>query len=152
MKEVSVSNQELILFRANANNYLQHAQGRKSPLTWALERMLKRTEQLHQDFLNECDSVRISLAGKDQDGFLIEETTKNGGTKYKFTPENRLLLTEKIETLKLDHVLVEPYIATDVPKDLHVSFVEVFTPFVIEEKESKSEEELMEEYFKPEEA
>lgn len=142
MSTVKVKVSAVITFRGNAQLYKQINGGKKNALTWALDRMLKRTEDIQEDYNEDVNDARFELAGKDKEGFIIEESTENGGAKYKYTPENRKKLSEKIKELQAKEVEVEPYIATSVPDDLPFDFRDVFTPFVLEELSEKELEEL----------
>lgn len=128
--ESEVTYQQITNFRNNARNYLAQKQDR-TKLHYALERMLRSTETHHQAFADLEQEARIDLASVDKDGNLL--TDKETG--YSYTKINAKELTKKVREISLTKVKVEPYIAKELPLKLEPIWYEVFTPFVIEDKE-----------------
>lgn len=137
---MKVTMEQVLLFNNNAEFYKQQHAGKQSPFIYALTKMGNKVKKHVEEFNEDVEAARIELAGKDKDGFLILD-----GNAYKFTPENRKKLNDKIKELKSKEVDIEPYIATSIPKDLDFSFRQIFTPFVMKELTPEEEEALFKE-------
>ncbi len=129
--------EQVLVFNSNAALYLSMHQKKQSPFLYALTKMQTRVKNIVSEFSESTEDARVELAGKDEKGFIIVENDT-----YKFTPENRKKLNEKVRELKSKEVDIEPYIATSVPEDLDLTFREVFTPFVLKELSEAEAESL----------
>lgn len=135
---MKVTNKQLLLFRANADVYNKSLKGKKNKLSWAIKKMVDRTQKDAEKYQEAVEDIRVELAGKDDKGFLIEDDEGN----FKFKPEDLKKLKDKVKKLQEEEVEIEPYLASEVPEDLHFSFYEVFSPFVLKELTEDEIEEL----------
>lgn len=126
-----VKKEQIVLFDMVASNIISKSDGKMSKFLYALSKMQKRLKSEVESYNDSLEEIKINLAGKDKDGYLITENNS-----YKFTPENRIKLNKETKELSKEEIEVEPYIVSDedCPK-LDFYTKEALTPFVFLEEE-----------------
>ena len=90
---VKVKVKDVLTFSKVAANLLAKEKGKFSPFLYALNKVKKQTEGIVDDYNDETEEARLTLAGKDEDGYvLIDEKTNT----YRLTPENTVKLNKKV--------------------------------------------------------
>ena len=131
MTKIKVTINEVISFYNIASQILSKEQGKFSSFLYALNKVKKRAEEIVSNYNDEMEELRLNLAGKDEDGYVI--TTEEKG--YKFTPENTIKLNKKSKNLLKKEVEIESHITTDVPEKYSFTVIDSLTPFVFEPME-----------------
>lgn len=134
--------ERVFLFRANASMQLTPAEGEKqvkTKFTYALEKMISRTNEYEKKYQSFLEDARVDLASEDDKKNLIV----NEKGQFSFTRENHKKLNEKIREKQKEQVEIEPYFVDPkhIPEDLNLSLREMFIGFVIEDAEEPREEE-----------
>lgn len=132
---VKVTYNQINDFRANGRSYIQHIGSKQNPLSYAIQKMLKKTEKHADDYAAEAQDFRAE-ATLVKDGVFVSKTvhTANGPVnETEIDPSKLKALNDKMRKLGRTEVEIEPHIATALPKDLEQIWVEHFIPFVIED-------------------
>lgn len=134
--------ERVFLFRANASMQLTPAEGEKqvkTKFTYALEKMISRTNEYEKKYQSFLEDARVDLASEDDKKNLIV----NEKGQFSFTRENHKLLNQKIREKQKELVEIEPYFVDPkhIPEDLNVSLKEMFIGFVIKDEEEEPQEE-----------
>lgn len=130
IEEVEVEYNQSALFRANARNFNTKNKN-MSHLSWALIKMLKRTEEANEKYTEEANDIRRELAETNDKGHIIEDKD----TGFRYTKENAKLVDSKLRKLGKKTFMVQPYIVTELPADFEPIWLEFFVPFVIPDDE-----------------
>lgn len=129
---MNVTYNQVALFRKNARNFLAQKGLEMSKLCWALNKMLARTETVHQQYKDAEEGIRIDLAEVDKTTSVLLCNGPNNS--YSYNKANAKSLTDKLRVLGNTVVEIEPHIASELPKNLEPIWYEFFIPFVIAEQ------------------
>lgn len=99
-------------------------------LTYAIARMLKRSQTILQRYQEKISDLEIEHASEDKDGNLAWDERGN----LKFKKEALLEKNKKQRELFDGKTEIEPYYATELPKDLSEEEREIFVDFVIKDE------------------
>lgn len=130
---VKVTYTQIRDFRNNSRSYLMSSGTKRSKLHYAIDKMIKRTDKPFNDYVDKEQEIRVELAEVDKDGMLIVDEKGN----YRYKKEGAKQLQSRLRELGRTEVEIEPYYASELPKDLNPAFYEFFVPFVIEDEEPK---------------
>ncbi|NOS92092.1 MAG: hypothetical protein HOP30_09235 [Cyclobacteriaceae bacterium] len=133
---MNVTKRQLELFHNNAHLLLSQKKGQESKLLFKLRKVIKKTTNLFNDYMDEIQEIRIDHASVDEKGNVIQVEGN-----YKFTPEKVKELTKKIRAKEKELIEIEPHFVDNMPEDLPLDFREVFENFVLREQEEPSEKE-----------
>lgn len=117
----------LITFINIASAWLQ-ANPKESKLKYALERVMKRAGKLYREFQEKIEDINVELCAVDRDGVVLRD--EKG--EYRFTKEGLKSRLHRIRGLEAGEVKIEPYFATEIPKDLPTPVKDALAGFVID--------------------
>ncbi len=123
-KKVKYKLGDILTFRVNASHYLRGA--KPSLLTFALREMIKRTEDVQNEFDHLRNTLNVQHAALDEKGYLIPD-----GVTYKYTPDGRAKINEALYQHKCKTIYVEPFYAIGVPADIDPYWFNAFYGIVI---------------------
>lgn len=132
MATIKITNNALSLFRSAAQNYINMNPDR-TRLHYALEKMLKKTLSLFEDYADKENEIRIDCA-------LIDEKTKvfimsDDKKQLLIDPSKSKDLQKRTRALGREIVEFETYYATEVPKELEAMWYQQFTGIVIKDED-----------------
>jgi translation initiation factor 1 (eIF-1/SUI1) len=132
----TVTYSQINLFRANAQNYLAQKGLEMSKLTWALNKMLQKTETVHGEYKDKEQIIRVDLAEAEKGtGVLMV----NGNNNYSYNKVNAKALTTQLRELGNTSIEIETHTITP-PSSLEPIWYAFFVPFVIDEPTEESKE------------
>lgn len=132
----TVTYSQINLFRANAQNYLAQKGLEMSKLTWAINKMLQKTEAIHGEYKDKEQLIRVDLAEAEKGtGVLVI----NGNNGYSYNKENAKALTTQLRVLNNTTIDIETH-AVPAPSSLEPIWYAFFVPFVIAEPEEEPKE------------
>lgn len=124
---MEVTVKQVATFRTMGRTYLNKVAGSKqNKLTYALQKMIAKTEAIHEEFSTKENDYRQEYASVKDDCFKV-----NAQGVIEIDPKKVKEYDKKVKEEADKKVEVEPYIATQLPKDLNLSWYEYFIPFVI---------------------
>jgi len=136
--------QEIATFDGEARGWLAK-NTENTKFSWAIKRVLKRTQAALQEYREKAEDITIEHCSVDGAGnIIIEEGRDPLGRpmeRYKFTKEALQKRNDEQRTLFKKQVDIEPYVATDLPKDLSEEDKELFMDFVLKEPSGQTSEE-----------
>jgi hypothetical protein len=115
--------QEIAIF----NNVSSARQSEQTKLGYAIKKVGKQLDKIIVGYQEKLEDLRISLCSVDEK----ENVIKNEKDQYVYTRENLALFTSGARDLSKEEYEIEPFICTELPKDLTEQEIEVFTGFVI---------------------
>lgn len=122
----------------NAGNaWINSQNGAESKLKYAIERVMKRTKKVIEQYREDLEDAQIEHCYADEKGVIV----RDGRGEYQFTKEGLTALNQKRRELVRSEVSVEPYFATELPENLDPTTKEIFTGFVIKESGEEGKEE-----------
>src|SRR6266446_4768825 len=123
--------QEIATFDGQARQWIaQHPE--KTKFSWAVNRVLKRSQAIVQDYREKAEDLTIKHCSVDDKGnILTDGIDQFGRERYKFTPDKLLKRNEEQRALFKTEVEIEPYIATEEPKEISEEDRELFEDFVL---------------------
>lgn len=129
---IKITNDELLQFRNAAQQFIQRYNDR-TPLHYALEKMLKKTKTAADDYSDKENDHRSECA-------LIDKETKKYATlddkrTIAIDPEKMKSFQKKIRVLLREEIEVEPHYATSIPADLDAMWYQWFLGIVIKEED-----------------
>lgn len=124
---MKTTNNDFINAIANAERFVN--ENSKSKFTYALEKFVQKNKQLRSKYQESIEDLRIEHASVDDKGNLVI----NERGDYSFTKEQYKELTKKVREFNQKEIECEAYWVdeSNIPKDLHSSYVKVFEGFVI---------------------
>ena len=131
--KVKVSYLAVRAFRLAAIDYIK-AFPQETKLKHAIEKMFERTTPIEQAWSKKLEDIELTHAATDKNKIVQFSTDKETGQRvYQFTADGLGKRDEAVqaEFSKANKVEVEPYVATELPKDLDEGWVRVFRPFVV---------------------
>lgn len=132
---MKVTYQQIANFRNAARQFIGQKPA-QTKLHFAINKMMKRTENHHQDFFDKENDIKIEHAQTDKDGVLLINADK----AYSYSKENAKKLQADMRKLGRTEVEVDVFPVKELPKDLEAAWYEYLTPFVIEEKDEFDEQ------------
>lgn len=123
-----VTYKQLVLFRANGRNYLQHIGPKKNHLSYAIQKMLKRTERIFEEYQGTTQDLRAEHALV-KDGAFV--TNAKGETEIDASKAKAY--NKAIRDLEGKAIDIEVYHTKSIPEDTEQVWMEYFIPFVIGE-------------------
>jgi len=136
---MKVTYRQLAEFRQKAEIYINSQGGKQNKLTYSCMKLRKATRDLIEDLSERETEIRMEKASVDDKGNFVLDAKGS----YVFTPAALKEIGKKLRALHNEEVEVEPYIATIVPKDLHIAWYEYLSPFVLNELEEPSDEDCL---------
>jgi hypothetical protein len=122
------------LVRREANWKNANPESKASPpaskFTYAVNRMLKRSQAVIQDYHEQIEEINIKYCSEDKDGNIA--TDERG--QFKFRREELLKRNKDQRELFKTKTEIEVYMATEVPDDLSQEDKDTFSGFVIPEE------------------
>ncbi|HTJ52622.1 MAG TPA: hypothetical protein VL443_24370 [Cyclobacteriaceae bacterium] len=148
MAKISITNDELVQFRTAAQAYINRYPDR-TKLHYALERTLKKTLTLFEDYADKENDYRVDAAIIDEKTktFTYLEDVVGGQTRRQLAvdPAKAKTLQANMRKLGREKVEIETYFTTEQPKDLEAMWHQVFSGIVIpEEREDSAKDALTE--------
>lgn len=130
MAKITITNDELVEFRRAAQGYINRYPDR-TKLHYALEKALKRTQLLFEDYADAENDIRVDCAVIDEKTktFVLNEM-KNG---MAIDPSKAKELQQKMRVLGRKEVSFEPYFATEVAPELEAMWFQAFNGIVIKD-------------------
>lgn len=127
----TITNEKMLIFRANAIDYLKKSEDKISLFTVALNRAIEATEPHFKKYKATEQDDEVLLYGKDKDGYLIVDPNGN----MKITPENQLELNKKKRELNETKIEIElaQFELETLPKGISLSNYDCFSPIVLPE-------------------
>jgi len=134
---MKTSYKKIIEFSNASGQYLK-AFPKETKLSIALKEMSERCEPVFLDYNKKLAEINLKHAKEDADGCVLFTEAANGVRTYKFSKEGLVAKDAEAEILFTDPegAEIEPCYAASLPKDLHESWKEVFTGFVIKPEEN----------------
>src|SRR6185369_11523738 len=131
MATKKITNTELLDFINAAQNYINRNPDR-TKLHYALEKTLKKTTALFEDYADAENEVRVDCA-------LIDEKTKTfalGEDKrsYVIDPAKAKELQKSLRELGRKEIEIETHFATELPPFLEAMWYQYFNGIVLDEK------------------
>lgn len=124
---MEVTVKQVATFRTMGRTYLNQIAGsQQNKLTYALQKMIARTEAIHEDFSSKENDYRQEYALIKDDCFKL-----NAKGIVEIDPKQVKEYDKKMKEESDKKVEVDPYITTTVPQNLNLSWYEYFVPFVI---------------------
>jgi hypothetical protein len=103
----------------------------ETKFTYALRKMLKRVEDVKEDYKEEQQEINIRNCAEDKDGIIVTDAMQN----FRFKKDGMLAASKERREMIDKKATIEAYIAQgDIPRDLTEEETEAFTDFVIEGK------------------
>jgi hypothetical protein len=103
-------------------------------LGYAITRMNPRVQKIQQRYQNSIDDIHIDACATDEKGLIL----KDERGEYRFTREAMRTVKRRRQELFESEITIEPYFATDIPKDLSEQAREAFIGFIIQAEEAKA--------------
>lgn len=116
-------------FDSGARNWLVRNPA-STKFKYAIERVLKRCQDVLSDYKQKHDEITISNAATDDKGVLLTDERGN----FRFKPEGMIKRSREQLELVRSETEIEPYIATEPPKELTVAESDLFMDFVLKER------------------
>lgn len=101
-----------------------------SKFTYAIQRMLKRSQSVLENWGEIVQDLNIKHASEDKDGNLDSD----GRGQFKFKRDELLKRNKEQRDLFGSQTEIEPYYATSVPEDLDPEDREIFIDFIIKDE------------------
>lgn len=117
--------EQVMIFRANAQKYIQQKTKERTKFTYALEKMIAKTSFVEKQLSEYNQDASVEFASVDDKGNILIVNER-----MQFTKENQKALTAKIRKYMQGEVEVETYEAAEFPEDLGADWEEVLLPFV----------------------
>lgn len=146
MATIKKTYREIATFSREARGYLQRREAKyrqdnpdsngsvpHNKFVHAVNRMLKRAASALEHHDEQVQDLGIECASEDKDGNIAVDERGN----FKFSKENLLKRNKKQRELFNSTTTIEPYYATELPKDLSEEDREVFVDFVIKDESKK---------------
>jgi hypothetical protein len=138
IKTIKVSFEKARLFRIGAIEYLKKIP-EETKFKYALEKVFERTTPLEIKWTDRLADIELDNAATDERGIVQFTIDEQGKRVYSFTKEGLRQrdqdVNKEFKAAGLNEV--EPFYTEDLPTDLHESWVNVFTPFVIKDAHKK---------------
>jgi hypothetical protein len=122
---------ELILARAVGQQYI-NKNPERTPLHYALEKFIKKTQRMAEDYADKENDIRVdcALIDKDTKKFVLMDDKKS----IAVDPIKAKEFQKKMRELGREEVTIEnPHFATSVPDDLEAAWFQQFVGIVIRE-------------------
>lgn len=133
---MEVTYKQIATFRTIARNYLAESGSKQNKLTYALQKMIAKTEKEHNYFSEKENDIRQENALVKDDGFKVNERGV-----IEVDPKKAKEYNKSMKELSDKTVEIEPHIATQLPQEFNLSLYEYFIPFVIADYPEPVEEE-----------
>lgn len=125
--------QAIVKFSRAAQAYNSGDGNKQTKLAYAIKRVTSQLEKIQADYLQSREDISIDHAAVDSNGILLTEADG----RYRFTQEKLKTRNSAWRELEeTDNYEIEPYFATDIPKDLNEDIHEALTGFVIKPEAS----------------
>src|SRR5688500_17755629 len=111
---ITVTNEQILLYRQNAARYRQPYGGKFSPFLHSIEKMMRRTKDAEEAFQIEQTEINRSIAAKDKEGFYIKE--ENG--PYRIKAEDEPKRDEKVRELLKKTIEIEPHYSFNILEEI----------------------------------
>jgi hypothetical protein len=129
MATVTLSNNELLHFRRNAQQFI-NTHPERTKLHYALEKVIKKTTKAAEDYADKENDHRVDAALLDSKTKAFINDDKGNLT---IDPSKMKELNKQLRALSRENVEFETHFATEVPPDLEAGWYQVFLGVVIEE-------------------
>lgn len=117
--------EQVMIFRANAQKYIQQKAKERTKFTYALEKMIAKTSFVEKRLSEYNQDASVEFASVDDKGNILIVNER-----MQFTKDNQKALTAKIRKYMQGEIEVETYEAAELPEDLGADWEEVLLPFV----------------------
>jgi hypothetical protein len=115
----------------SCNAYAKTLDGKKTKLSYAIERISRSLEKGSGELQLKINDLRTDYAQADEKGILIIKEGVKGTDRYCFTKENEKKFRKAVNDLMNESVIIDGYIATEVPDDLTFNQIEDFKGILI---------------------
>ncbi|AFD05952.1 hypothetical protein [Solitalea canadensis] len=134
INKAKVSYKQIYSFIKAANEYLKLFP-EETKLKYAITKVANQVNEFHKQWMEKLSDIELDHALTDADTgrvfFTIDD--KTGKRNYQFDKEG-IKASDAAKDLAFEDKSIEfePYLALELPKGLHESWIEVFKPFVID--------------------
>jgi len=130
MATIKITNRQLLDFRNAGQEYINRNPDR-TKLHYAIERTLKKTQAVFEDYIDAENEIRVDCAVVDEKtkSFTLGEDKKS----YLVEASKAKELQKKLRELGRKEIEIETYFATEVSKDLEAAWYQYFNGIVLDE-------------------